>query len=377
MGNVDLSRQPGAVIDQPLEVHVLGQRHEHTAVHAGRGAVHRMIAPGLRAVEVEPDLAFAGDLHLDRNIVEPVRIGEWLKAGLTLGHMTIKGVAAINSGHRELARPGKLRSPAFLDEFLGKPLPIFQADLFDELLDVLAHVDAGGDLGLLIQHPVNRHAQIALAADHVVAANLVVFADFLGTNEQALGEAFLSKADIAAGRDAPRFEFVADGTGPADQRALVKYRHHIHDVGDLDRTDEGIVVGEDVSVADARILLVSVSDHPFDEPAHRVHMHHDAVRKCDCIAFRRVDRHHHFADFPHARGGRDAARHFARRDAIGTQFRMQRLEFQRVLPAQAKFGDAVIAAGLLHQAFGFEQPPLQGICRFVQHVCHPSAQAWL
>ena len=58
---------------------------------------------------------------------------------------------------------------------------------------------------------------------------------------------------------------------------------------------------------------------------------------------------------------------------IGAQLGVQRLEFQRVLLAQREFGDAVIAAGLLHQPLGFEQPfaKAQGRGRFVQHGCRP------
>ena len=47
------------------------------------------------------------------------------------------------------------------------------------------------------------------------------------------------------------------------------------------------------------------------------------------VAFRRVDGDHHLADLAHAGRGRDAARHFARRDAEGAQLGVQRLEFQR------------------------------------------------
>ena len=133
-------------------------------------------------------------------------------------------------------------------------------------------------------------------------------------------------------------------------------RHHVHHVGHLHGADEGIVVGEDVAVADARVLLVAVADHPFDEAAHRVDMHHDAVGERDRVAFRRVDGDDHLADLAHAGRGRDAAGHFARRDAIGAQLGVQRLEFQRILVAQRELGDAVIAAGLFHQPFGFEQP---------------------
>ena len=64
--------------------------------------------------------------------------------------------------------------------------PVVEADLGDERLHAFAHVDAGGDLGLLVQHPIDRHAQIALAADDIVAADLVVLADLLGADEQAL-----------------------------------------------------------------------------------------------------------------------------------------------------------------------------------------------
>ena len=49
----------------------------------------------------------------------------------------------------------------------------------------------------------------------------------------------------------PDFELVADRTGPADQLAVVEDRHDVHDVRHLHGADEGIVVGEDVAVADA------------------------------------------------------------------------------------------------------------------------------
>ena len=137
------------------------------------------------------------------------------------------------------------------------PHPIVEADLGDDRLDALAHVDAGGDLGLLVEHPVDRHAQIALAADDVVAADLVVLAHLLGTDEQPLGEALLRQADIAARRDAADLELVADGARPADEHAFVIDRHDVHDVGHLHGADEGIVVGEDIAVADAGIRLVA------------------------------------------------------------------------------------------------------------------------
>ena len=143
------------------------------------------------------------------------------------------------------------RRPSSMNSFVTR-MPVVEADLVDQRLDALAHVDAGGDLGLLVQDPVDRHAQIALAADHVVAAELVVLADLLGTDEQPLGEALLRQAHIAAGRDAAGLELVADGARPADQFAGVEDRHDVHHVRHLHGADEGIVVGEDVAVADAR-----------------------------------------------------------------------------------------------------------------------------
>ena len=66
---------PGAVIHQAFEIHVLGEGHKHAAVHAGGRAVHRVIAPGLGAFEIHDDLPGGGDLHLNGNVVEPVRMG--------------------------------------------------------------------------------------------------------------------------------------------------------------------------------------------------------------------------------------------------------------------------------------------------------------
>ena len=173
--------------------------------------------------------------------------------------MAVEGVAAINAGHGELAGAGELGAAAFLDELLRDLHPVVEADLVDQALDAFAHVDAGGDLGLLVEHPVDRHAQIALAADDIVAADLVILADLFGADEQAFGEALLRQADIAAGRDAAGLELVADRAGPADQRAFMEDRHHVHDVGHLHGADEGVVVGEDVAVADARVFLVAVA----------------------------------------------------------------------------------------------------------------------
>ena len=373
MRQFQFGRHPGAVIDQALEIHVLGERHEHAAIHAGRRAVHRMVAPGLRALEVHDDLAVGGDLHLDRDVVEPVGIAERLVAGLALGDVAVEGVAAIDAGHGELAGAGELGAAAFLDELLRHLHPVVEADLVDQRLDAFAHVDAGGDLGLLVEHPVDRHAQIALAADDIVAADLVVLADLLGADEQALGEALLRQATSPPGVMPPASS--SWQTAPAQPTSLPEWKigtTSMH-VGHLHGADEGIVVGEDIAVADARVLLVAVADHPFDEAAHRVDMHHDAVGERDGIAFGRVDGDHHLADLAHAGRGGDAAGHLAGRDAIGAQLGVQRLEFQRILVAQREFGDAVIAAGLFHQPLGIEQPfaKAQRGGRFVQHGGRP------
>ena len=146
-------------------------------------------------------------------------------------------------------------------------------------------------------------------------------------------------------------------------------RHHVHHVGNLHRADEGVVVGEDITVAYAGIVFVTVADHPFDEAAHRVDVHHDAVGERNGVAFRRIDRHHHLAHLAHAGRGGDTAGHFARGNAVGAQLGVQRLELQRVLVAQFQFGDAVIASGLFHQPLGFEQALADAQCGggFVQH----------
>ena len=295
-----------------------------------------MVAPGLRALEVHQDLAVGGDLHLDRNVVEPVRIAERLEAGLSLGDVAVEGVAAILAGNGQLPRTGQLGAAALLDEFLRYLHPVIEADLGDQVLHAFAHVDAGGDLGLLVEHPVDRHAQIALAADDVVAADLVILANLLGADEQTLGETLLRQADVAARRDAADFELVADRARPTDQRAVVEDRHDVHDVGHLHGADEGVVVGEDVALADARVFLVAVPDHPFDEAAHRMDVHHDAVGKRDGVALGRVDGDHHLADLAHAGRRRDTARHLARRHAVGAQLGVQRFEFQRILRCAAR-----------------------------------------
>src|SRR5206468_12841144 len=170
--------------------------------------------------------------------------------------------------------------------------------------------------GLLVEHPIDRHAQIALAANDVVAPQFVIFTDLLGADEQPLRETLLRQADIAARRDAARFEFVADGAGPADERPLMKDRHDIHDIRHLHGADEGVIIGEDVAVANGGIVLIAVADHPFDETAHCVDMHHDAVGKRYGIAFGRIDRDHHLTHFANTRRSGYAPRHFARRYAV-------------------------------------------------------------
>src|SRR5439155_2293809 len=212
--------------------------------------------------EIKGDRAVAPDLHLDRNVVEPVGLAERLESRLALGHVAVKRVAAIDTGNRQLPGAGELAATALLDELILHPPPIVDAHFPDGRLHALTHFDAGGDLRLLVQHPVDRHAQVSLAADDIVAADLVVLADLLGADEQAFGEPFLGKADIAARRDAARFELVADRSRPADKFALVEDRHHVHDVGNLDGADEGVIVSEDIAVANAGIGLVAFADHP-------------------------------------------------------------------------------------------------------------------
>ena len=120
-------------------------------------------------------------------------------------------------------------------------------------------------------------------------------------------------------------------------------RHDIHDIRHLHGADEGVVVGKYVTVANAGVVLIALPDHPFDETAHGVDMHHDSVRQRYRIAFGRVDCNHHLADLPPAGGSRNAARHLARRHAEGTKLGVERLEFQRVLLAQGELGHTVIA----------------------------------
>src|SRR5690606_34640110 len=112
--------------------------------------------------------------------VEPIRIAERLEAGLPLGHMAVESMAAIFAWHGELARARKLAAPSLLDEFLRHLHPVIEADLIDQGLHALAHVDAGCDLGLLVEHPVDGHAQVALAADDIVAPQFIVLANLLG-----------------------------------------------------------------------------------------------------------------------------------------------------------------------------------------------------
>ena len=369
-GKFQLRRHPGTIVDEALEVHVLRQRDEHAAVHAAGRAVHGVVAPGLRAVEVDHHAAVGRDLHLHRDVVEPVGGTERLKAGLALGDVAIEGVAAIDARNGELPGAGELAAAAFLDELLHHPLPVGQPHLGDDLLHALAHLDAGGDLGLLVQHPVNRHAQIALTADDIVTPDLVVAADFLGADEQAFGEPLLREADVTARRDATGLQLMTHRARPTDELTLVIDRDHIHDVGHLHGADEGVVVGEDVARVDARVLLVPVADHPFDEAAHGVNVHHDAVGERHRIAFRRVDGDHHLADLAHAWRGRDPPRHFARRYAERAQLRVQRLEFERVLLAKRQLRDAVVAAGFLSQPLGLEESITER--KRADHVLHRS-----
>ena len=115
-----------------------------------------------------------------------------------------------------MASPRQLAPAPLLDELLGDLLPVVEPQLGDDRFHPLADLDAGGNLGLLVQDPVDRHAQVALAADDVVAAQLVVLADLLGADEQALGEPLLSQADVAAWRDSADLELMANRAGPAD-----------------------------------------------------------------------------------------------------------------------------------------------------------------
>ena len=303
LGQFQFGRHPRAIIDQPLIVHVLGEGDEHATIHAGWRAVHGVVAPALRALEIHGDLAAGLDGHFNGHGIQPIGIAQRLEPRLPFGDMAIERMPAINAGHGQLLRARQLPAPSLLDEFLRHLPPVFDADLVNDPLHILAHVDAAGDLGLLIQHPIDRHTEIALASDHVVAADLVVCADLLGADEQPLRESLLRQAHIAARRDAARLQLVTDRAGPANQLAMVKNRHHVHHVRHLHRADERIIVGENIARADARVLLVTLLDHPFDEAAHGVHMHHDAVGERHRVAFRRIDRNHHLADFAHAGRG--------------------------------------------------------------------------
>ena len=330
---VEAGRQPGAIVHPALEVHVLGQRDEHAAVHARRGAVHGVITPGLSAVEVHEHVAGLIDRHLDRYGIEPVGIAQQLVAGLAAGNVAVEGVAAIDAGHGELAGAGELGAAAFFDELLAGLFVVVEAQMVDQLLDLLADLDAGGDLGLLVENPIDRHAQVALEPDQVVAPQVVVLADLLGGDEQALGIALLGQGHVAAGRDAADLQLVAHGADPADHLAIMEDRDHVHHVGALHRADEGVVVGEDVAVADTRVVLVVLADHPLDEAAGGVHVHHDAVGQRHGVTLGRIERDHHLAHLAYAGRGRDAPRHLARRDAGGAQLDVQCFVFERVLLA--------------------------------------------
>ena len=144
---------------------------------------------------------------------------------------------------------------------------------------------------------------------------------------------------------------MADGTDPTDQLGATKDRYHIHDIGTLHGADKGVVVGEYIAGADPGVVFVVVMDHPFDKTAGSVNMHHNAVRECDCIALRCVERDDTLADLAHARRGRDTARHFPCGDTVRPQFRVQRFVLERVLLTEGKFGYPIIATGLAEQSF--------------------------
>src|SRR5258708_6882198 len=102
---------------------MLGQGHEHPAVHSGGRAVHRVIAPGLGAFEIKSDRAVAPNLHLDRDVVEPVGRAERLEAWFALSHKAVERVAAIDAGNRQLPGAGELAASALLDELFFPPPP--------------------------------------------------------------------------------------------------------------------------------------------------------------------------------------------------------------------------------------------------------------
>ena len=108
--------------------------------------------------------------------------------------------------------------------------------------------------------------------------------------------------------------------------------------------DEGVVVGEHVAVGDARVGLVVALDHPLDEARERVHVHHDAGREHDAVAFGRVERDHRFAHLAHARRGRDLLGGLPRVDHGGAQPRVQALVVEVVLRLEAKLRHAVVVA---------------------------------
>ena len=99
---------------------------------------------------------------------------------------------------------------------------------------------------------------------------------------------------------------MANCSRPGNQFSIVKDRDNIHHVRHLDVSNKRIVVSKDIAGTNPWIIFVIVANHPLDEPAHRVDMHHNPEREDDAIALGGIQANNTLSHLADSRRCRDA-----------------------------------------------------------------------